>query len=351
MSHEAHKVAFLEMDAKYWSDGFYAPRDFRYYAMYLFAHASPSFQAVASNLRGKPTTLPMPSDFAAVEDIYKDFFLEIGSNTPQTNESIARMKKIRGPRTGSSEKLVYPTDWWNAKGKQLFGIPAPDPSVRVFKLTTQDKSVKIERFKSDCVVAQISLGQSLQDAMTAIEEKLKKFNFSSDNIQVDKPKYALLESPIRRSTMAMALTVLQLYQSGNTVYPLWWIGNQCAVTKKLSFTQEQFDVFTDKERAYRKKRLEIATSRILRTALLLAENAARGRFPCIESFPEAQLTALKRKAGRPAVAIKRKRREAAKDPMLNAFSGADYSGLSAVFGSSLPTTLTPAKKRAAKAKK
>jgi hypothetical protein len=105
MSHEAHQIRFMEMEAKYWSDGFYAPSDFRYYAMYLFANASPSFQAVASSLRGKPTTLPMPSDFAAVEDIYKNFFLEIGPKTPQTNESIARMQKIRGPRTGRSEKL------------------------------------------------------------------------------------------------------------------------------------------------------------------------------------------------------------------------------------------------------
>ena len=305
----------------------------------LFVHASPSFQAVASQLRGKPTTLPIPVDQTVVADVFKDFFLELGPDTPQTNESISRMEKIRGPRISSRDKLAYPTDWWNAKGKRIFGIPAPDPNVRVFELTERKKSIRVERFKSDCVVVQVSLNQSLNQALMEITKKLTPVKFSESNIHVDKPKYSLLDTPIRRVTMAMALKVLQLYQTDNEKYPLWWIGNQCAVTKSLSFTQEEFDAFTPKERAYRKKRLEIATSRVLRMGLLLAENAARGRFPCVDAFPEAQLTALKRKAGRPAMPVKRRQREIAHDPAFNAFSDADFSGLSATFGSRLPESI------------
>ena len=350
-NYEAHKVAFAELEAQYWRDGFFAKSDYRYWAMYYFVHASPSFRAVANKLRGKPCDLPMPVDASLIEDIFKDFFIELGPNTPQTNESIIRMEKLRGPRLGTTEKLAHASDWWNAKGKRLFGIEAQDPSVRVFsKLTSTNKSVKIERAKTDCLAVQISLNQSLEEALEVLAKKLSAFNFSSENYQVKKPKYTFIENPIRRSTLGMAQQVLELYQSGTKPKPMWLIGNHCAVTKSLSFTHEQYDSFSNKERAYRKKRLEIATSRVLRTALLLAENAARGRFPCIDPFPEAQLTALKRKAGRPKAPAKRNAREVAKDPMINAFADADFASLGAVFGSSLPSSLKSSKKKASKSK-
>lgn len=349
--YEAHKVAFAELDAQYWRDGFYVKADYRYWAMYAFVHASPSFQAVANKLRGRPCDLPMPADASLIEDVFKDFFLELGPDTPHTNESIIRMEKLRGPRLGTTEKLAYPTDWWNAKGKRLFGIAAQDPSVRVFSpLTASNKSVKIERAKTDCLAVQISLNQSLDDALEALAKKLSSYKFSAANYQVEKPKYALLDSSVRRATLGMAQQVLEMYQSGTAPKPMWWIGNHCAVTKSLSFTQEQYDSFSNKERAYRKKRLEIATSRVLRTALLLAENAARGRFPCVEPFPEAQLTALKRKAGRPKTPVKRKPREVAKDPVANAFPDADFAILGAAFGSSLPISFKSSKTKRSKGK-
>lgn len=350
-NYEAHKVAFAELEAQYWRDGFFAKSDYRYWAMYYFVHASPSFRAVANKLRGKACDLPMPVDASLIEDIFKDFFIELGPNTPQTNESIIRMVKLRGPRLGTTEKLAHATDWWNVKGKRLFGIEAQDPSVRVFsQLTSTNKSVKIERAKTDCLAVQISLNQSLEDALDVLAKKLRSYNFSSENYQVEQPKYKLLESSVRRSTLGMALEVLEWYQSGKNPNPMWWIGNYCAVTKTLSFTQEEYDRFSNKERAYRKKRLEIATSRVLRTALLLAENAARGRFPCIDPFPEAQLTGLKRKAGRPKAPAKRKTREVANDPALNAFADADFASLGAAFGSSLPSSLKSSKKKASKSK-
>lgn len=346
--YDAHNCAFADLDANYWRDGYFAPPDFRYWAMYEFVHASPSFQAVACHLRGLESTLPLPSDLDEVAEVFKDFFIELGPNTPQTNQGIARMEQAYGPRVGSREKIALPTDWWNVKGKSIFGIAAPDPAVRIFKLTKRESRIRVERAKNDCIVAQISLNQSLDDALLLLKKKLGKHEFSIANIQVNPPKFSFLRSDVRRSTMAMCLEVLKWYRPGTSHIPVWWIGNYCAVTKSLSFTQEEFEAFTKDERTYRKKRLEIATSRVLRTALLLAENAARGRFPCLDPFPEAQLTAFKRKAGRPAAQAKRKPREAAFDPALNAFQNADFVGLSAIFGSRLPQLDMPKSKKTKK---
>ena len=56
--------------------------------------------------------------------------------------------------------------------------------------------------------------------------------------------------------------------------------------------------------------LSIAARRLIRTAALVAENAARGHFPCDKPFAEAQLDYYKRKAGRPVGSKRAKRRKA-----------------------------------------
>jgi len=56
---------------------------------------------------------------------------------------------------------------------------------------------------------------------------------------------------------------------------------------------------SEHELSYRKNVLSIAARRAIRQAVLVAENAARGRFPTDKWFPEAILSPYSRKAGRP----------------------------------------------------
>lgn len=331
-----YRNAFQDFSAQYWRHGYFVQEDWRYEAMYRFVHASPSFRAVLAQVRGKTTELPLPKDLERVREVVEDFYLPIGAKTPMTNDSIARMEKLRGFPKNEEGRIAHSNDWWDAKGRRLFGLAAPDPSVRVFPaLTESHKSIRVERFKNDSVVAQISLGQTIEEALEQLKSALLRFNFSRDNIQVEKPKYKLHDHPIRRSTAAMALTVLEQYYRPEIHNPLWLIGNECAVTKSISFTAEQYEKFKPEELAYRKRRLEIATSRVLRTALLLAENAARGRFPCVEPFEEAQLKAIKRKAGRPVGSSTRKKKQPLSAPDAGSASP-DFSRLSSAFGLSVP---------------
>jgi phenylpyruvate tautomerase PptA (4-oxalocrotonate tautomerase family) len=59
------------------------------------------------------------------------------------------------------------------------------------------------------------------------------------------------------------------------------------------------DEILEDELGDRKELLSIAASRLIRCASLVAENAARGRFPSDKNFSEAITTPYKRKAGRP----------------------------------------------------
>jgi hypothetical protein len=64
------------------------------------------------------------------------------------------------------------------------------------------------------------------------------------------------------------------------------------------------------EYSWQKEVLSIAARRLIRTAVLIAENAARGRFPSDKSFKQAMMGDYKRKPGRPAGSKRTKRRKA-----------------------------------------
>lgn len=286
---------FVTLDADFWRDGFYAKPDYRYAAMYEFVHLSPSFQAVLARRLGVPTPYPQPMDAAAVEPTVDNFYVPRGQLTPRTSRA------LRDDPDDAALALV--DDWWDAQGKRLFGVPAPDRPVRVYGSLTRSnprRTVELTRGQSDSLVVQISLGQSRDDAIRALKKALDQFTFGGGKQSVHTPQYVFATSRIRPSSLGIAAEVLRMYQYTQDMYPVWWIGNHCHVTRTLSFTQEQALRFTDAELAYRKRRLHIATSRILQTALLIAENAARGRFPCVAPFKEAQLDALRRRPGRPS---------------------------------------------------
>jgi hypothetical protein len=94
----------------------------------------------------------------------------------------------------------------------------------------------------------------------------------------------------------LGLQALRAYEKG---MPLWQIGNRL----KLILGQCFDESLLDKPKAYlysdNKEVLSIAASRLIKTAALVAENAARGRFPSDKPFKEAMLDPFKRKAGRP----------------------------------------------------
>lgn len=113
------------------------------------------------------------------------------------------------------------------------------------------------------------------------------------------PKYSVLKNRIRETTLEAGWHALTYQRLHDQEIPLWWIGNTLNLILRQSFNQEQYDRLKSRELAERKRLLGIAAARLIKTAGLIAENAARGRFPCVDPFPEAQMSFFKRKAGRP----------------------------------------------------
>jgi hypothetical protein len=188
-------------------------------------------------------------------------------------------------------------DWWGKIGMGLYGISAPLPSVKVNGvLDKQNKELKNEWRGVNSVVAELPLNLTLPQALKQLRKQLADYQFSAALPKQTAPLYQLSNSKLRIDTLQNGLTALRLYKKG---LPLWKIGNHLRLIPAQSFIESEANEILEDELGDRKELLSIAASRLIRCASLVAENAARGRFPSDKNFSEAITTPYKRKAGRP----------------------------------------------------
>lgn len=254
--------------------------DWRYELVIDYLKLSPSFRAVRNHLLGEGSQ-QLPSDFAVVEQVFKDF----------------------GDLYKEREAL-----WWAKRGMHLYGITAPLPNVReVGELNSGSKRLQSQWQRVDAVVMEIPLALTLPQAMKQLRKLLNEKSFAAALPQSVAPKYQLMPSKLRVETLTAGVDALKYYERG---MPLWRIGNRLRLIPAQSFNERE--VTEDNAYLYseQKELLSIAARRLIRTAVLVAENAARGRFPCDKPFAEAQMDYYKRKPGRPVGSTRAKRRKA-----------------------------------------
>ena len=260
----------LSLGAKHEKEGVAVVADPRYDLVCDYLKASPSYEAVMRKLAKQKSPHPLPKDFKAVAQVVSDF------------GAIYKMNEM---------------DWWEKIGKRIYGISAPLPSVKVNGvLDKQNKELKNEWRGVNSVVAELPLNLTLPQALTQLRKQLADYQFSAALPKQTAPLYQLSNSKLRIDTLQNGLTALRLYKKG---LPLWKIGNRLRLIPAQSFIESEADEILEDELGDRKELLSIAASRLIRCASLVAENAARGRFPSDKNFSEAITTPYKRKAGRP----------------------------------------------------
>jgi hypothetical protein len=178
----------------------------------------------------------------------------------------------------------------------LFGVKAPEPVVRLLgRLTTKDRRQNAEWVGVDELVVTLPLGLTRAAALRGLTRQLSDLPFAESLPPDAKPKYTLFPSKLRKETLVAGIDALKMYRQNE---PLWRIGNRLRVVPAQCFDEgdESLDPrrFTDNKIV-----LSIAARRLVRCAMWVAENAARGRFPCDNQFSEAMLDSYQRKAGRP----------------------------------------------------
>jgi hypothetical protein len=268
------KVVTGRQLANYKASGQFTGVDWRYELLHDYLRESPSYQLACrfmlANGKGRPQNAP--SDWPAVLKLYKDF---------------GDVFRIR-------EDL-----WWRTTGRDLYDIKIKDPGVLNLGITERsldalfmDEHSKLEwdlmnRPRSLLIAVPTVLTK--KEAMTQFAAILKAQEFRTDAEPV--AKYQITKSKLQRNTLAIGPLALRAYKRD---MPLWKIGYKF----KLSPSDvSAIDIGEDVSAA--KSYLQIMASKLIHKAELIAENAARGRFPCDKSFPEAVLVSNQRKVGRP----------------------------------------------------
>jgi hypothetical protein len=249
--------------------------DWRYELLHDYLRESPSYQLVCRfmSASGKGQPKNAPSDWPVVLKLYRDF------------GDVFRIKE---------------DVWWRTTGRDLYDIKIKDPSVLNLGITQRSlvdlhiaDQAKVEwalMNRPRSLLLAIPTTITKKEAMTQFAAILKAQEFRTDTEPV--AKYQLTKSKLQRNTLAIGPLALRAYKRG---IPLWKIGYKF----KLSFTAVS-EIDIGKDVASNKAYLQIMASKLVRKAELIAENAARGRYPSDKSFPEAILISNQRKVGRPA---------------------------------------------------
>ncbi len=272
--HERFK--YRQFGSDHIKSGIFASVDWRYELLVDYLKESPSYQLARRSKLAKHMVKPKgaPEDWAKVLEVYDDF------------GDLFRIEESK---------------WWSSVGRHLFGVKAKEPVLLNLGLT--DKSLAEpsslegaltewrEMDSPESLVLAIPTSLTKKSAMAQFASLLKKQKFRGQSVSTVKPKYELSSSKLRKPTLVHGPWALHLYKKG---IPLWKIGYQLKLSES---SIQDIDSGTDVSNA--KAYLQILASKLIHKAELIAENAARGRFPSDKSFSEAILVSNQRKVGRP----------------------------------------------------
>jgi hypothetical protein len=257
--------------------------DWRYHLVVPYMRLSSSHLAVRDKYRGeKVDKSAMPKDEELVLQVADGF----------------DVLSVEADDDGGDQ-----TQWWERAGKYLYGYQNQIPSVtHLFAEANEAMRVRVGGLGYPSLALNVPFTLTMTEAISQIRRLFKiyeqdpKLHFGMDLPDSYIAHVKLEPSRLRQDTLVKGVAALTMHREG---LPLWQIGNKLelslgsVIDEKLMHTMDQ-DVLADK-----KKVLSIMARRLIKTAALVAENAARGRFPSDKPFAEAMLTAYKRDAGRP----------------------------------------------------
>lgn len=197
---------------------------------------------------------------------------------------------------------IFNIKWWNKTGKFLYGTKFAIPDIKQTLVKAgQTKTFKVKSSESPTINLEIPTNLTATEAISRIRQifyiyrELFNVEFGTPLSPKYDAEFKLEPSKLRKDTLVKGAKALAMYREGT---PLWQIGNSLKLSADNLVRGSGSDLDQDKL-ADQKRVLSIMALRLVKTALLIAENAARGRFPLDKPFPQAKLDNYKRSPGRP----------------------------------------------------
>lgn len=247
--------------------------DWRYPQLFDYLQVSPSYRLAHRIATGRLArdARPLPADFDDVERTYDAF--------------------------GSVYRCFF-SEWWVKTAQFRFGASAKPAVHGLMKLThgegideskIRQALTRIDQYLAEerpseglpaAVLVAIPVSHDRRRMLRAVAELIER-ELGPETAQEGVVEAKLIDNKIRERTVALAMRTLQARASSPKT-PLYQVGNHLRLAPHY---------WTDPERPrsddqdVKRRLMEIVTARQLRRAYLLAEHAARGRFPCLDPLP------------------------------------------------------------------
>ncbi|PWG15641.1 hypothetical protein [Salibaculum griseiflavum] len=253
-------------------DGFWVTKLAYYMLWFEFLAVSPSYELArrfrAGTLRDSDKD-KLPDDFDAVLSVYDDL--------------------------GNVQRVLFPI-WWRKVGLIRFGFEGEPPQVRRIAYLPHTKSKRpeltdrVEQFidgawtaqgRQRSVVIAIPVGLPKGRITRQVNAILDKVPDDQKNLIEPKAQYPLLGQRHHKDTLFRYLGALWM-RSAMRSQSLWRIGARAKLSDTYSPVLDYSGPRARGEDGYDREMMAILTSRALRRGRMIAENAARGRFPVYE---------------------------------------------------------------------
>lgn len=235
------------------------------FCWYEFLHLSPSYELAHKERTGTLTDADgarLPADFSTVLSVY---------------DNLGDLHRIRFD------------DWWNAKGVRHFGFQGEQPSVHLIEQLGKDLDNPADRLSTSgseyvtgrwtdqgqqsCLVVSIPLVLRKAQILKLISDMLSEHNVHSEKAFAGPPTYSVLAGKKDPDSLFRYLQCIwtKLSYSHAKLYEIGVI-SELSTTYSLRLAKYEGD-------AEDRNALKILTSRALHRGIMIAENAARGKFP------------------------------------------------------------------------
>ena len=178
-------------------------------------------------------------------------------------------------------------DWWLTNGLRLFGIHTAKPKTQVISRLSHSDGLSVKSIddylsgdfkiqgEPDSILVSIPLGQKRMTIMKQLRKLLDEAN--QEPIHQPKALYPLEVNKMRYRRLLAGLRLVYM-QAARPDEALWRV----ATRAKISINHGKLDPNAEKrdaKSADSRRLLTIMASRLMRDTLIIAENAAQGRFP------------------------------------------------------------------------
>ena len=250
-------------------DGFWVTKLAYYLLWFEFLAVSPSYELARQYRAGTLSDsdrATLPKDFDAVLSVYDDL--------------------------GNVQRVLFPI-WWRRVGLNCFGFEGEPPHVRRIAYLPHTKNKRpaitdrVEQFIDGAWTAQgrqrsvliaIPVGLPKGRITRQVNAILDKVPEAQKELVAPKARYPLLGQRHHKDTLFRYLGALWM-RSAMRSQSLWRVGARAKLSDTYSPVLDYSGPRARGQDAYDREMMAILTSRALHRGRMIAENAARGRFP------------------------------------------------------------------------